>query len=186
MEDRQTGGEIPNGRRRYRRWQSGVTKLVLGRSSLPMSIWSKHWHMSRTEKYFLPLKEARMSSVRGERLLRGADVLVDGAAIAVQAPGDTHDAQPIFTPSRRLSTGTMRQAVRDAVAELDAQGFTPGRRARQHGMLEHPDRHGAQSLGNLAPVLRLSLHQRTRPYPAAGLSRTDDILAQKSFCRVAA
>ncbi|KAL8441757.1 hypothetical protein Emag_006916 [Eimeria magna] len=36
---------------------------------------------------------------------------------------DTGDAQPISTPPRRLSPA-MRQAVREAVAELDAQGIT--------------------------------------------------------------
>ncbi|KAL8440700.1 hypothetical protein Emag_007809 [Eimeria magna] len=45
------------------------------------------------------------------------------ATSLLKARLDTGDAQPISTPPRRLSPA-MRQAVREAVAELDAQGIT--------------------------------------------------------------
>ncbi|KAL8440743.1 hypothetical protein Emag_007767 [Eimeria magna] len=45
------------------------------------------------------------------------------ATSLLKARLDTGDAQPVSTPPRRLSPA-MRQAVREAVAELDAQGIT--------------------------------------------------------------
>ncbi|KAL8444952.1 hypothetical protein Emag_005256 [Eimeria magna] len=94
------------------------------------------------------------------------------ATSLLKAGLDTGDAQPISTPPRRLSPA-MRQAVREAVAELDAQGTTEPRT----GCWSTPIvmvRKASGAWRLCCDYRAINKHVRTPQQP---LPRTDDILA---------
>ncbi|KAL8440806.1 hypothetical protein Emag_007715 [Eimeria magna] len=102
------------------------------------------------------------------------------ATSLLKARLDTGDAQPISTPPRRLSPA-MREAVRDAVADLDAQGITePSTGCWSTPIVMVRKASGAWRL--CCDYRAINMHVCIPQQP---LPRTDDILAsfngKKSF-----
>ncbi|KAL8441146.1 hypothetical protein Emag_007407 [Eimeria magna] len=94
------------------------------------------------------------------------------ATSLLKARLDTGDAQPISTPPRRLSP-VMRQAVREGVAELDAQGITePSAGCWSTPIVMFCKASGAWPL--CCYYRAINKHVRIPQQP---LPRTDDILA---------
>ncbi|KAL8445711.1 hypothetical protein Emag_005036 [Eimeria magna] len=94
------------------------------------------------------------------------------ATTLLKARLDTGDAQPISTPPRRLSPA-MRQAVREAVADFDAQGITePSTGCWSTPIVMVRKASGAWRL--CCDYRAINKHVRILQQP---LPRTDDILA---------